>query len=83
MTQNDKEQKLDETPQIKTEKDDAELNALARKYRHIGFAFFGGLALAMAAFLLYSAITALNKGDVYDPFTGQKIITNTENTVSE
>ena len=49
------------------------LNALSRHYRHIGFAIFGGLAVIMSMFLLYTVLTALDKGEVYDPVSGVKI----------
>lgn len=51
------------------------INQLARKYRHIGFAIFGGLALLLSIFLAYSAITSIQNGEIYDPFTGAKVVT--------
>lgn len=53
--------------------DEARLNARARKFRHIGFAIFGGLALVLVVFLLYSALSAYAEDNVYDPFTGQRV----------
>ncbi|MBQ9816707.1 MAG: hypothetical protein IJM59_04465 [Proteobacteria bacterium] len=49
------------------------VNALARHYRHIGFAIFGGLAAIISMFLLYTVLTALDKGEVYDPVSGVKV----------
>lgn len=51
----------------------SQVDGLARHYRHIGFAIFGGVALLLSAILLYSALTGLNRGEVYDPFTGEKV----------
>ena len=55
--------------------DEARIERLARKYRHIGYAIMGGLALAVCAFLLYSAITSLNAQTVIDSQTGQPVYT--------
>lgn len=82
MTQKDKEQILDEKTQTDSEQE-ARINALARKYRHIGFSIFGGLAAVLAMFLLYSALTSLNRGEVYDPFTGEKVLSDTADSASK
>lgn len=51
-----------------------EINKLARHYRHIGFAIFGGLALLLVIFLTYTVISGYNKGEVFDPSTGEKVV---------
>jgi hypothetical protein len=53
--------------------DEARLNARARKFRHIGFGIFGGLAALLVGLLLYSALTGYAAGEVYDPFTGERV----------
>ena len=54
--------------------DSAAIDALARRFRHIGYTVFGLLALFTAAFLLFQVITALVAGDVSDPFTGAPVV---------
>ena len=51
-----------------------EINKLARHYRHIGFAIFGGLAALLSLFLIYVVVTGYQKGEVYDPFTGEVVV---------
>ena len=70
--------KVEEKTENKTQtcdlpSDEARLNARARKFRHIGFAIFGGLAAVLTGFLLYSALTAYSEGIVYDPFTHERV----------
>ena len=60
----------DENAQNTSEIDDR-IEKVARTYRHIGYAFFGGLAFVVAMFLLYSAITAIHNDTVIDPQTGK------------
>ncbi len=75
MIQENKETNTEQTTQDAQAHDDASVNALARKYRHIGFAIFGGLAALVAIFLAYSAITGLQNGEIYDPITNEPVIT--------
>jgi hypothetical protein len=51
-----------------------ELEKVARHYRHIGFAIFGGLAAFLAGILAYSAITAYLNNEAYDPVTGKNVM---------
>ncbi len=46
----------------------------ARLFRRIGFGFFGGLLVVMAAFLIYSAFHDIHEGTVLDPFTHEKTV---------
>ena len=73
MTEQNKENQKETEQKTSDELFEAKVNSLARKYRHIGFAIFDGLALVLAGFLAYSAVTALNSGNVFDPFTGERI----------
>ncbi|MCL2326494.1 MAG: hypothetical protein FWC40_08390 [Proteobacteria bacterium] len=50
---------------------EARVAARARRYRHIGYSIVGGLAAAIAIFLLYHISCGLSSGQVYDPFTGE------------
>ena len=60
-------QNTNESSQESTASDDeARIERLARKYRHIGYAIMGGLALAVSVFLLYTAITSINNETVRD-----------------
>ncbi len=63
------------SPKPASSDDEARVEQLARKYRHVGYAIMGGLALAVCAFLLYSAITSLNAQTVIDSQTGQPVYT--------
>ncbi len=58
---------------VQNDEDEQRIAALARRLRHIGFAIFGGLALATAVLLTYCAITSMNEDLVYDPFTGERV----------
>ena len=51
-----------------------EINKLARHYRHIGFAIFGGLAALLSIFLIYCVVTGYQEGKIYDPFTGENVV---------
>ena len=52
----------------------AELEKVARHFRHIGFAIFGGLAALLAGTLAYAAITGYSAKEAYDPVTGQNVM---------
>lgn len=52
----------------------SELDRLSRRYRHIGFAIFGGLSALLAGVLAYAAVTGYMAGEVYDPVTGKNVV---------
>ena len=56
-----------------TDEENARLEKLARTYRHIGYAIFGGLAFVVAAFLLYTALVSLKAHTVIDSQTGEPV----------
>lgn len=58
---------------VQDNEDEQRIAALSRRFRHIGFAIFGGLALVTALFLSYCAITSMNDNLVLDPFTGEPV----------
>ena len=71
-TANEQSTSADNQPSPAVSIDDtARVEKLARTYRHIGYAIFGTLALALAVFLFASAIIAVNDHTVIDPQTGQ------------
>ena len=54
---------------------EAKVKRISRHIRHIGFALFGGSAFLMMVFLMASVVNGVNEGEVYDPFTGEKVQT--------
>ena len=59
------------SPAASSDDETTRIERLARTYRHIGYAIFGALALALAGFLFYSALVDVNNRTVIDPQTGQ------------
>ncbi len=51
----------------------ADIEALARRYRHAGYTAFGLLAIFTVGFLIFQVCADLSRGDVYDPFTGERV----------
>lgn len=51
----------------------ADIEAFARRYRHAGYTVFGLLALFTVGFLIFQVCADLSRGDVYDPFTGERV----------
>ena len=47
----------------------------ARILRRIGFAIFGGILVTAAAYLTYSTFHDMAQKQVYDPFTGENVMT--------
>ncbi len=67
---------MTEEKTVKTGTEDsyeAKVKRVSRHIRHIGFALFGGSAFLMMVFLMASVVNGVNEGEVYDPFTGDKI----------
>ena len=62
-----------ESHQDEVTPEEARIASLSRHFRHIGYAFFGGLALVTAIFLAYCIITAINGHQVIDPLTGAPV----------
>ena len=52
---------------------EARVKKVSRRIRHIGFAIFGGMALATAGVLLYNVLVAMSNDEVYDPMTHARV----------
>jgi len=57
---------------------EARVKKVSRTIRHIGFAIFGGIAGALAVFLLVNTLSDLSKGEVRDPFTHEQVPLSTD-----
>lgn len=53
---------------------EARVKKVSRRIRHIGFAIFGGMALATAGVLLYNVLVAMSNDEVYDPMTHERVV---------
>lgn len=55
---------------------EARVRRISRHIRHLGFALFGGGAFLMMVFLMASVVSGNRHGEVYDPFTHEKLQTD-------
>lgn len=46
---------------------------LARRYRHIAYALFGGLTLVLMVFVAYVVLSAYANNNIYDPITEESV----------
>lgn len=68
-----KQGQAEETSSASGVEDSASVEALARRFRHVGYTIFGLLAFLTGAFLLFQVLAALSEGNVSDPYTGEPI----------
>ena len=47
--------------------------AKARKFRRMGYAILGGLALALSIVLAYAMVSGVNNDTAMDPYTGEVV----------
>ena len=55
-----------------------QIERTARRFRHIGYGIFGGLALITAIFLTIEVIDGMRAGVVQDPITGEHVASGLE-----
>lgn len=68
-----KQGRVEETSSGSGAEDGASVEALARRFRHVGYTIFGLLAFLTGVFLLFQIVSALSEGNVLDPYTGEPL----------
>lgn len=72
------ERPLEQVDAVSCAEKSAAIEALARRYRRIGYTIFGLLALFTAVFLFSQVLTSLRQDAAWDPFTGERVGANEE-----
>lgn len=62
-----------ESPSAQSQVQSDPQTKLARRYRHIAYALFGGLTLVLMVFVSYIVLSGYVNDDIYDPFTGESV----------